>query len=199
MNVNRIGRWDCVATAVAEQRGGEHGQQATSSLGGGCPGPKEKNLRRVWRLRFFPWRREGRLARATIGTRGKAVLTDAANFASQNETCGTVRSYRSHDVALDGGRDQLSTGGARRAGKGKAAARYPRRKAGVALVKQQRTEAMFQRARELAAQGPHPQTIELLLVMEGFAEAGELISQDFAKELKQTAAKARKEQDAGRS
>jgi hypothetical protein len=66
---------------------------------------------------------------------------------------------------------------------------------GAALVKRDNKEAVFQRARELAAQGRYPQTIELLLVMEGFAEARELISQGFAKELKQTADKARKQRD----
>jgi hypothetical protein len=73
------------------------------------------------------------------------------------------------------------------------------RKAGAALAKLERMQAMFQRARELAAQGRHPQTNELLLVMEGFANASELISQGFAKELRQTADKARKERDDQRS
>jgi hypothetical protein len=39
----------------------------------------------------------------------------------------------------------------------------------MALVKVERMEAMCRRARELAAQGRYPQTVELLLVMEGFA------------------------------
>jgi hypothetical protein len=52
---------------------------------------------------------------------------------------------------------------------------------------------MIQRARELAAQGRHYQTIELLLVMEGFVEASELLSHDLIGELRQTAEAARKD------
>ncbi|MEA2860327.1 MAG: hypothetical protein QOC72_2366, partial [Methylobacteriaceae bacterium] len=55
------------------------------------------------------------------------------------------------------------------------------------------------RARELAAQGRHLQTIEVLLRMEGFDDAPDFISGDLAKELKQTADKARKERHAPRS
>ena len=60
-------------------------------------------------------------------------------------------------------------------------------------------EAVIARARELAAQCRHPQTIEVLLRMEGYLDAIDFISADLAKELKQTADKARKERDAPRS
>jgi hypothetical protein len=66
------------------------------------------------------------------------------------------------------------------------------RKAAAKLRNTEKAKAMIQRARELAAQGCHPQTIEVLLVMEGFAEAAELISLDLAKELEQVAKEARK-------
>jgi hypothetical protein len=66
------------------------------------------------------------------------------------------------------------------------------RKATAKLRNTEKAKAMIQRARELAAQGRHPQTIEVLLVMEGFAEAPELISLDLAKELEQVAKEARK-------
>jgi hypothetical protein len=61
------------------------------------------------------------------------------------------------------------------------------------MKRSERTEVMIQRAKELAAQGRHYQTIELLLVMEGFAEASELLSQDLIGELRRTAEAARKE------
>jgi hypothetical protein len=67
------------------------------------------------------------------------------------------------------------------------------RKAAAKLRNTEKAKAMIQRARELAAQGCYPQTIEALLVMEGFAEAAELISLDLAKELEQVAKQARKE------
>jgi hypothetical protein len=54
------------------------------------------------------------------------------------------------------------------------------------------------RARELAAQGRHPQTIEVLLRMEGYDDASDFISDGFAKELKQIADKARNNRDASR-
>jgi hypothetical protein len=60
------------------------------------------------------------------------------------------------------------------------------------LVNKEQFEAMIRRARELAAQGRHPRTIGVLLVMEGFAEAPELISLDLVTELEQVADKARK-------
>jgi hypothetical protein len=60
------------------------------------------------------------------------------------------------------------------------------------LAKTEKIEAMISRAKELAAQGRHPRTIEVLLVMEGYSEAPELISLDLAKELEQSADKARK-------
>jgi hypothetical protein len=60
-------------------------------------------------------------------------------------------------------------------------------------------DAVILRARELAAQGRHPQTIEVLLRMEGFHDASDFISDGFAKELKQIADKARKDRDSPRS
>jgi predicted transcriptional regulator len=60
-------------------------------------------------------------------------------------------------------------------------------------------QAVIDRARELAAQGRHLQTIEVLLRMEGFDDAPDFISGDLAKELKQIADKARKERHAPRS
>jgi hypothetical protein len=62
----------------------------------------------------------------------------------------------------------------------------------------ERMDAVIARARELAAQGRHPQTIEVLLRMEGFQDAEAFISADLAKELKQIADKARKERDGPR-
>jgi hypothetical protein len=61
------------------------------------------------------------------------------------------------------------------------------------MKRSERTEAMIERAREVAAQGRRYQTIELLLVMEGFAEASELLSQDLIGELRRTAEAARKD------
>jgi hypothetical protein len=57
----------------------------------------------------------------------------------------------------------------------------------------ERTEAMIQRAKELAAQGRYYQIIKILLVMEGFAEASDLLSHDLISELRQTAEAARKD------
>jgi hypothetical protein len=59
-------------------------------------------------------------------------------------------------------------------------------------------DAVIMRARELAAQGRHPQTIEVLLRMEGYDDASDFISDGFAKELKQIADKARNNRDASR-
>jgi hypothetical protein len=59
-------------------------------------------------------------------------------------------------------------------------------------------DAVVHRARELAAQGRHPQTIEVLLRMEGFQDADDFISADLMKELKQIADAARKERDGQR-
>jgi hypothetical protein len=59
--------------------------------------------------------------------------------------------------------------------------------------------AVISRARELAGQGMHPQTIEVLLFMEGYSEASDFISHALSNELKQTADRARKERDAPRS
>jgi hypothetical protein len=53
-------------------------------------------------------------------------------------------------------------------------------------------EATIQRARELAAQGRHPQTIEVLLRMEGYPEPSELLSHDLISELRKIADEARK-------
>jgi hypothetical protein len=69
----------------------------------------------------------------------------------------------------------------------------------VALGRQEQKDAVIARARELAAQGRHPQTIEVLLRMEGFLDATDFISQDLEKELKQTSDRARKEGEASRS
>jgi hypothetical protein len=60
-------------------------------------------------------------------------------------------------------------------------------------------DAVIQRAKELAGQGRHPQTIEVLLRMEGYADASDFITLDLAKELKQTADRVRKERGAQRS
>jgi hypothetical protein len=57
----------------------------------------------------------------------------------------------------------------------------------------ERTEAMIQRAKELAAQGRYYQIIKILLVMEGFAEASDLLSHDLISELRQTAEAVRKD------
>jgi hypothetical protein len=54
-------------------------------------------------------------------------------------------------------------------------------------------DAVIARARELAAQGRHPQTIEVLLQMEGYADASDFITLDLAKELRQIADRARKD------
>jgi hypothetical protein len=64
--------------------------------------------------------------------------------------------------------------------------------------RRERMDAVIMRARELAAQGRHPQTIEVLLRMEGFHDAEDFISRDLAQELKQIADKARKDRDASR-
>ena len=61
-----------------------------------------------------------------------------------------------------------------------------------------RIEAMFERARELASEGRHPQIIELVLEMEGYSEACEVIPLELASELKRIAAQARKERNGSR-
>jgi cytochrome c1 len=71
-------------------------------------------------------------------------------------------------------------------------------RASVALDRQEQTDAVIARAKELAAQGRHPQTIEVLLRMEGFLDASDFISHDLANELKQVAERARKERDGPR-
>jgi hypothetical protein len=58
-----------------------------------------------------------------------------------------------------------------------------------------RIEAMFERARELASEGRHPQMIELLLEMEGYSEACEVIPLNLVSELKRIAEQARKERN----
>jgi hypothetical protein len=57
--------------------------------------------------------------------------------------------------------------------------------------KRENMEPMIQRARELAAQGRHPQTIKVLLYMEGYAEPNELLSPELIRELKKIADEAR--------
>jgi len=55
-----------------------------------------------------------------------------------------------------------------------------------------RIKAINERARELAAQGRHHQTIVVLLEMEGFLEAAEVLSDDLTSELKALAEETRK-------
>jgi hypothetical protein len=68
----------------------------------------------------------------------------------------------------------------------------------VGLQRHQVHDVDYARARELASEGRHPQMIELLLEMEGYSEAYEVIPLDFASELKRIVDQARKERNGSR-
>ena len=68
---------------------------------------------------------------------------------------------------------------------------YLRQRANMAC----NSAAMIKRARELAAAGCDPQTINVLLVAEGHVDAEEVLSENFSEELKQISRQVRKGRD----